>query len=209
MLGGWLLDNFWWGSVFLINVPVVVLALVAVRCCCPNRAARSGADRHRGHHPVQPRAGRVTYGFIKAGEDGWGDPAALGTILAGAAVLAVFVAWERWLTGRDGRRRTTRGGGSPADRAGAVPVGRLHLGHDPDHVRLVRDVRHPVRDAAVLPGGPRPGLAGHRAAAAADDRRHGDRHGRRHPAAVAAEGRRRPPARRWPASRAWSRRASW
>src|SRR5271155_4179 len=30
ILGGWLLDNFWWGSVFLINVPIVLLALLAV-----------------------------------------------------------------------------------------------------------------------------------------------------------------------------------
>src|SRR5580692_7398366 len=30
ILGGWLLDNFWWGSVFLINVPIVVIALLAV-----------------------------------------------------------------------------------------------------------------------------------------------------------------------------------
>jgi len=32
LLGGWLLDNFWWGSVFLINVPVVVLALTQSPC---------------------------------------------------------------------------------------------------------------------------------------------------------------------------------
>src|SRR5271170_2231107 len=30
ILGGWLLDHFWWGSVFLINVPVVVIAIIAV-----------------------------------------------------------------------------------------------------------------------------------------------------------------------------------
>jgi MFS family permease len=35
LLGGWLLDNFWWGSVFLINVPVIVLALVAVALLMP------------------------------------------------------------------------------------------------------------------------------------------------------------------------------
>ncbi len=29
ILGGTLLENFWWGSVFLVNVPVVALALVA------------------------------------------------------------------------------------------------------------------------------------------------------------------------------------
>src|SRR5262245_22988008 len=30
ILGGWLLTNFWWGSVFLINVPVIGIALLAV-----------------------------------------------------------------------------------------------------------------------------------------------------------------------------------
>ncbi|WP_163274967.1 hypothetical protein, partial [Enterobacter hormaechei] len=29
IIGGWLLQHFWWGSVFLINVPVVVVAFVA------------------------------------------------------------------------------------------------------------------------------------------------------------------------------------
>ncbi len=27
--GGWLLEHFWWGSVFLVNIPIVVFALVA------------------------------------------------------------------------------------------------------------------------------------------------------------------------------------
>src|SRR5260370_795656 len=35
ILGGWLLDNFWWGSVFLINVPIVLIALVAVAFLMP------------------------------------------------------------------------------------------------------------------------------------------------------------------------------
>ena len=30
LLGGWLLEHFWWGSVFLLNVPVMVILLVAV-----------------------------------------------------------------------------------------------------------------------------------------------------------------------------------
>ena len=30
IVGGWLLDHFWWGSVFLINVPVVIIAVIAV-----------------------------------------------------------------------------------------------------------------------------------------------------------------------------------
>src|SRR5215472_3240740 len=35
ILGGWLLDHFWWGSVFLINIPVVVIAIVAVAMLMP------------------------------------------------------------------------------------------------------------------------------------------------------------------------------
>jgi hypothetical protein len=47
----------------------------------------------------------LTYGFIKAGQDGWTDAGALATIAAGLAILAVLVGWERWLTGRADLRR--------------------------------------------------------------------------------------------------------
>ena len=114
IVGGYLLDHFWWGSVFLINVPVVALALIAVAILLPESrsAQRPGVDFLGVILSCAGLAG-LTYGFIKAGQDGWTDAAALGTIAAGAVVLAVFVAWERWLTGRN--RATTagnlRGGG--------------------------------------------------------------------------------------------------
>ena len=98
LLGGWLLDNFWWGSVFLINVPVVAVALVAVALLMPESR---GAQRQGTWIDIPGiilsslGLAALTYGFIKAGQNGWGDPAALATILAGAAVLAGFVAWER------------------------------------------------------------------------------------------------------------------
>jgi DHA2 family multidrug resistance protein-like MFS transporter len=96
LLGGWLLDNFWWGSVFLINVPVVVLALVAVALLMPeSHGARSRRIDILGIILSSLGLAGVTYGCIRAGASGWGDPAALATILAGVAVLAVFVAWER------------------------------------------------------------------------------------------------------------------
>ncbi len=96
LLGGWLLDNFWWGSVFLINVPVVVLALVAVALLMPeSHGARSRRIDIPGIILSSLGLAGLTYGCIKAGASGWGDPAALATILAGAAVLALFVAWER------------------------------------------------------------------------------------------------------------------
>jgi DHA2 family multidrug resistance protein-like MFS transporter len=48
ILGGYLLSHFWWGSVFLINVPVVVLALIAVACA----AARVPVGQRPSHRRV-------------------------------------------------------------------------------------------------------------------------------------------------------------
>jgi MFS transporter, DHA2 family, multidrug resistance protein len=103
ILGGWLLDNFWWGSVFLINVPVIALALIAVALLMP--ASRS---EHRPRLDVTgvvlSSAGLVAlvYGFIKAGQNGWGDVTALATLIGGAAVLAAFYLWERGVARRPG-----------------------------------------------------------------------------------------------------------
>src|SRR6266849_4193840 len=101
IVGGYLLDHFWWGSVFLINVPVVVLALIAVALLLPeSRSAQRPSVDALGVLLSSAGLAALTYGFIKAGQDGWTDGTALGTIGAGVAVLAVLVAWERWLTGR-------------------------------------------------------------------------------------------------------------
>jgi len=104
LLGGWLLDHFWWGSVFLINVPVVVLALIAVAVLMPE--SRSTQRRRMdGTGVVISGLGLtgLTYGFIKAGQQGWGDAASLATIAAGAAVLAGFVRWELLVRARGGQ----------------------------------------------------------------------------------------------------------
>src|SRR6516225_4070526 len=106
IVGGYLLDHFWWGSVFLINVPVVLLALVAVAFLLPESRSEKRPRVDVGG-VLLSSAGLVglTYGFIRAGQDGWTDTGALAAIVAGAVVLGVFVAWERWLTGRTGTVR--------------------------------------------------------------------------------------------------------
>lgn len=43
IIAGLLLEHFWWGSVFLINVPVVVVALLLTLCFVPVRAAPGAA----------------------------------------------------------------------------------------------------------------------------------------------------------------------
>ncbi|HET9080741.1 MAG TPA: MFS transporter [Trebonia sp.] len=111
ILGGFLLDHFWWGSVFLINVPVVAIALPAVIFLLPESRAqrRPGLDLPG---IVISSAGltAVTYGFIRASERGWADAVALGLMAAGALVTAAFVWWERAAT----RRAVAAGrGGQP------------------------------------------------------------------------------------------------
>ncbi|GIM93407.1 MFS transporter [Paractinoplanes toevensis] len=96
LLGGWLLDNFWWGSVFLINVPLVAIALVAVSLWVPE----SHGDRTRRFDlpgVLLSAAGlvAVTYGIIEAGDRGWSDARSLTTMTAGVLLLAAFVWWQR------------------------------------------------------------------------------------------------------------------
>jgi MFS family permease len=55
IVGGYLLDHFWWGSVFLINVPVVAIALTAVVFLLPESRLAPGAG------PRELAAGRLTY----------------------------------------------------------------------------------------------------------------------------------------------------
>jgi len=101
ILGGWLLDTFWWGSVFLINVPVIVLALVAVALLMPeSRSERRPRLDVVGVAVSSIGLVALVYGIIRAGEDGWGSTAAVATMAAGVAVLAAFVGWERRVSRR-------------------------------------------------------------------------------------------------------------
>jgi MFS transporter, DHA2 family, multidrug resistance protein len=101
LVGGYLLDHFWWGSVFLINVPVVILALIAVAFLLPeSRSEQRPSVDVPGVILSSAGLAGLTYGFIRAGNNGWTDAVALATITAGVVLLGAFVAWERRLTSR-------------------------------------------------------------------------------------------------------------
>ena len=101
LLGGWLLDHFWWGSVFLINVPVVVIALIAVVLLMPE--SRSERRLRLDVPGVLLSSGgltALTYGVIRAGQNGWGNGTAVATMAGGIVLLAAFMLWERRVTGQ-------------------------------------------------------------------------------------------------------------
>jgi EmrB/QacA subfamily drug resistance transporter len=103
ILGGWLLTHYWWGWVFLMNVPVVLVGLVAASLLIPE----SRATEPPGLDPVGVASSvagliAVTYGLIEAGQYGWGNPGAWILIVIGVLVLVGFFAWERRLNERPG-----------------------------------------------------------------------------------------------------------
>jgi EmrB/QacA subfamily drug resistance transporter len=104
ILGGWLLTHVWWGWVFLMNVPVVAVGIAAAAALIPeSRATRRPALDPIGIVSSAGGLVLITYGLIEAGQHGWGDALALGSMGAGVAVLAGFLGWERALSERGGQ----------------------------------------------------------------------------------------------------------
>jgi EmrB/QacA subfamily drug resistance transporter len=94
--GGWLLQHFWWGSVFLVNVPVVALGLIGGWFFVTD-----------SRDPSKPRLDPVGAGLsivgltallwalIEAPTKGWVSAPILTAYAIAAVVLAGFVVWER------------------------------------------------------------------------------------------------------------------
>jgi EmrB/QacA subfamily drug resistance transporter len=96
IVGGWLLSNFWWGWVFLMNLPILALALVAVLILLPeSRSPERPALDPVGIVLSSAGLAVLTFGLVKAGQDGWGSAGSLRGILGGLAVLVLFAVWER------------------------------------------------------------------------------------------------------------------
>jgi len=96
IVGGLLLDHFWWGAVFLPNAGLALAGAAAVAVFVPEaRSSRPVALDVPGAVLSSAALAGVIYGFINAGQHGWGSVGTWAPILAGAALLAGFVAWER------------------------------------------------------------------------------------------------------------------
>jgi EmrB/QacA subfamily drug resistance transporter len=95
VVGGWLLQHFWWGSVFLINVPVGVLAIAALLVFLPNSRDVT-ARRSDLLGALLSTAGLVAlvYGLVEAPGTGWTSGEVLGSAAIGMALLAAFAWWQ-------------------------------------------------------------------------------------------------------------------
>ncbi|NGO43631.1 MFS transporter [Streptomyces ureilyticus] len=96
LVGGLLLDHYWWGSIFLINIPMVAIGVAACLFLLPE-----------SRDPATPRVdvlstaysaiglGALVFGIIEAPERGWGSPLVLGSFALSAVLLAALVVRER------------------------------------------------------------------------------------------------------------------
>lgn len=96
ILGGLLLAHFWWGSVFLVNVPVAAIGLIAAIWLVPNSKNPACARPDPlGAGLSMLGLGLLLWGIIEAPGRGWSSPLIVGALVGSSAVIAGFVLWER------------------------------------------------------------------------------------------------------------------
>src|SRR5690606_743572 len=94
--GGFLLEHFWWGSIFLVNVPLVTAGILAVWVLVPeSRDPKPGRPDLIGLALSVVGLAAPVYGIIDRGQHGYDQPRARAAIGRGRAVLPAVRAWER------------------------------------------------------------------------------------------------------------------
>ena len=95
IIGGWLLEHYWWGSVFLFMVPVAAgVAALAAWAVPTSRDPRIPKTDWRGLILSAAGMGVLVLGIIQAPGWGWGSARTLGTLAAGAVLLVAFAKAE-------------------------------------------------------------------------------------------------------------------
>jgi EmrB/QacA subfamily drug resistance transporter len=93
--GGWLLEHFWWGSVLFVNVPVVILAvLAAVRIIPESKDTEAPRLDVPGLVLSIATISTLVFTIIEAPSWGWTAPGTLLGFALAAALLATFVTWQ-------------------------------------------------------------------------------------------------------------------
>src|SRR4029077_1460762 len=93
---GFLLEHFYWGSIFLINIPIVIVGLIAGVFLIPT-------SKDPSPHKIDPFGALLSivglsallYGIIEAPVEGWGDTKIVAAFVLGGSFLLLFFWWER------------------------------------------------------------------------------------------------------------------
>lgn len=95
LAAGWLLTHFAWGSIFLINVPVVVVAILGVWLLVPeSRDPHAPRLDWIGALLAVAGVSGVVYGIIQEPGNGWTAPAVVVSLAGGVLALVAFAVWD-------------------------------------------------------------------------------------------------------------------
>ncbi|MDN3355694.1 MFS transporter [Actinomadura sp. DC4] len=94
LLGGVLLQHFWWGSVFLLNIPIAVVAVVAALLIIPETRGPSNRPDILGSVLSIVGMAALIYGIISSQRDGWSSAPTIVAIVLAVGGLAGFAFWQ-------------------------------------------------------------------------------------------------------------------
>jgi len=94
--GGWLLEHFWWGSVFFVNLPIVAIALLLGQVLIPtSKDPDAGRLDPVGLILSVAAITLLVWTVIEAPKMGWASATTIGSFVLSGVLLAAFVQWER------------------------------------------------------------------------------------------------------------------
>ena len=95
VVGGILLDHFWWGSIFLVNVPIVAAGVVVgLRAIPESRKEDARRLDVSGALLSVFGLGVFLFGVIEGPDRGWSAPEVLGALVIGIGLIVGFVLRE-------------------------------------------------------------------------------------------------------------------
>jgi EmrB/QacA subfamily drug resistance transporter len=94
-VGGVLLNHFWWGSIFWLNVPIAVLAIIGTLALIPESKGPARDVDPAGAVLSIIGMAAVVWAIISIPADGFGSAKVLGGLAVGVAGLTGFALWEK------------------------------------------------------------------------------------------------------------------
>ena len=94
-LGGFLIEEWTWRSIFWINIPVALIALALIAISRPPNESRPAPMDYRGLVLIVAGVGLSVFGFQQSALWSWGNPAIWVSIAVGVVLLVVFYTVER------------------------------------------------------------------------------------------------------------------
>jgi len=93
-IAGGFLTQWTWRSIFWINIPVAIVAVVLTQIACPHDEPRPEKLDYRGTALITGGMGLIVLGFEQSSVWGWSSPATWVCVIVGVLLMIVFVRFE-------------------------------------------------------------------------------------------------------------------